>query len=111
MKQYERIPHITQLIHVEPFKMVCRWSTDEVRVHDFENQLGDWKRNQFLAPLTDFQTFQHVSVSETGTLQWESLVYTGPDGHVTPLDLDPIVLYETSKPLSAYRLVPVEQAA
>ncbi len=109
--KYKQIPRIRQLIHVEGFKVTCLWNTGEVRVNDFEGELADWKRNEFLAPLTNYETFQPVSVGETGTLQWENLPYTSPFGIVSPTDLDPIVLYETSKPLSAYRLVPVEEAA
>lgn len=106
-----QFPRIKQLIHVEPFKVTCLWNTGEFRANEFDDELDDWKRNEFLAPLTNYQSFQHVSIGETGTLQWENLPYASPFGHVSPLALDATVLYETTKPLSAYRLVPVEQAA
>lgn len=106
-----QFPRIRQLVHVEPFKVTCLWSTGEYRISDFDGELDDWKQNEFLAPLTDYQIFRHVSVGESGTLQWENLPHTSPFGYVSPMDFDADVLYETSKPLSAYRLVPVDEAA
>lgn len=114
--KYERIPYITQLYKVEPFKVTCLWNTGEMRVIDFEETMQKWRSEgyELMQPLFDYDTFKHVSLGETGTLQWTNvpIIFTF-DGqtHTEPLDLDPIVLYETSKPLSAYRLVPVEQAA
>lgn len=116
MKQHERIPRITQIFKVEPFKITCLWDTGEMRVKDFEADLIQWQATNYelLLPLSDYDKFRHVSLGETGTLQWENIPVTFTfDGQARtePLDLDPIVLYQTSKPLSAYRLVPVEQAA
>jgi len=114
--KYERIPHITQIFKVEPFKVTCLWNTGEMRVKEFEDDFERWQTQHYdlLLPLTDYETFRHVSIGETGTLQWVNVPVTfNFDGETRtePLDLDPIVLYETSKPLSAYRLVPVEEAA
>lgn len=114
--KYERIPHITQLLKVEPFKVTCLWNTGEVRVKEFEEDLKQWQADEYelLLPLVDYDTFRYVSVGGTGTLQWVNVPITFTfDGETRtePLDLDPIVLYETSKPLSAYRLVPVEEVA
>jgi len=116
MKKHERIPHITRILNVEPFKVTCVWDTGEVQVKDFEDDIARWKSTNYelLLPLSDYENFRHVSVNDTGTLQWENIPVTFTfDGqtHTEPLDLDPIVLYQTSKPLSAYRLVPVEEAA
>ena len=110
----KHLPRITEIIKIEPFKISCRWTTAEVRVVDFEMEFDKWEKqgNQLLCQLKDYSNFENVVVKD-GTLQWPSIQvsYTGLDGKPTnqPLDLDPDVLYEISKALSLYLLIPVEK--
>ncbi len=111
-----QFPKVVEVLNVEPFKVTCLWSTGQVRVNDFTEEMEEWKVQNYeiYLPLTNYAVFSSVAISEAGTLTWPAAPITFTfDGQTRtePLDLDPIVLYETSKPLSAYRLVPVEQAA
>lgn len=110
----DKIHHIVQILDVEPFKITCKWDTGEVRVNDLEPRFPEWEGHPHLHPLLDYKIFRGVTIGEDGTLQWPSVPVTVTFLGKTitePLDLDPVTLYETSKPRSAYRLVPVEQAA
>jgi hypothetical protein len=111
----KNLPRITELIKVEPFKVITRWTTGEIRVIDFEEIFKKWniKSNSIEAKLLDFQVFKYVSISETKTLQWVNLVYKHPffDENSTlkeiesPFALDADVLYTESILLENYRLV------
>lgn len=101
-----QIHHIVEILNVEPFKITCRWDTGETRVNDLETRFSEWENHPLLHPLLDYKIFRDVAVSEDGTLQWPSVPVTVTFLGQTltePLDLDPIVLYETSKPLPTYR--------
>jgi hypothetical protein len=108
-----KIPKITEIIKIEPFKITCRWNTDEVRVIDFEARFEEYKlqNNALLLNLQDFTKFEGVGVSDNGTLIWKNITHKFHDlaGKELdePLELDPLVLHKTSKPLSAYKLVEV----
>jgi len=104
------LPRITEIIKIEPYKITCRWSTAEIRVLDFEKEFDKWEKagKSFLIPLKNYEKFENVSVSD-GTLQWYSVLLSYKDlkGNTQskPLDLDPDVLYNISKPISLYKLV------
>lgn len=109
-----KIPHITQIIKIEPFKITCLWNTGEVRVNDFEEE---FKISNYLAifyKLNNYDIFKYASVSEEGTLHWVNLPFKtnflGKEIEV-PFDLDPIVLYEKSHSIRAYKLVMLEEFA
>lgn len=103
-------PAIKHIVSVEPFKVTCIWNTGEVRVNDFGTEREKWKHYEVYAPLVDYRKFREVKIGEFGTLQWNNvLIDSFLSNQKQPLDFDPTVLYETSKPLSAYRLVPVEE--
>ncbi len=109
-----KLPRITEIIKVKPFKITCKWSTGEILVTDFEIFFEKWKHetNQLLMVLSDYQKFKYVSISESNTLQWVNINLSAKhfDGTIKtyPLDLCPDVLYSTSQPLKKYKLVPEE---
>lgn len=116
-----RLPRITELIKVEPFKITCRWTTGEVRVIDFDPMFKAWgltKVNTISSEsmLLSYDTFKYVSISEQKTLQWINILlsqrYIDESGNrsiiQTPLTYDPDMLYIASKPLEQYKLVLVE---
>lgn len=106
----KNLPRITEIIKIEPFKITCRWSSGEIKVTDFEQEFKEWqeKEKKMLYPLQNYDNFENVIVKD-GTLQWYSILidYTDLKGkkQTQPLDLDPDVLYQKSKPISLYRLV------
>jgi hypothetical protein len=102
------IHFITQIIKVEPFKVTSMWNTGEVRVNDFEDEFNESGKHKAFYQLSDYDVFKYVSIGDIGTLQWVNLPVTisfAAEKMTLPFDLDPIVLYEKSQPISQYRLV------
>ncbi len=111
-----RLPRITEIIKVEPFKVTVRWTTGEIRVIDFEQLFQQWdvQRDEPEAVLFNYDTFKYVSVAEEKTLHWvnvlvEHLTFNGdtPAKRNGPLAFDPDVLYQSSRSLEEFRLVPL----
>lgn len=106
----KKLPRITEIIKIEPYKITCRWTTGEIRVIDFVTKYKDWKDsgNEILLKLKDYSKFENVTIKD-GTLQWYSveISFTGIDGtkKTQALDIDPDVLYKQSKSISSYKLV------
>ena len=108
-----RIPHITQIIKIEPFKINCLWNTGEVRVNDFEEEFETSNHLNIFYKLKDFNIFKYVSVSEEGTLHWINLTFKTKFLNKeikAPFDLDPIVLYEKSQSIKVCKLVMAEES-
>lgn len=97
------LPRILKIIEVKPFKMTLLWDTGEERVVEFAPLFQNWEGDANLMKLTDWETFQEVSLSDTGALCWENVpvifTYKG-DTHVEPLELDSLVLYRQSKKIA-----------
>ena len=109
-----KIPNITQIIKIEPFKITCLWNTGEVRVNDFEEDFNIPNYVDIFYQLKNYSIFKYVSISEEGTLQWVNLIFKthflGKEIEA-PFDLDPIVLYEKSHSIREYKLVIAEEFA
>ena len=108
----EKIPHITQIIKIEPFKITCLWNTGEVRVNDFEEEFETSNHLDVFYKLKNYNIFKYVSVSEEGTLHWVNLTFKTKflDKEIeSPFDLDPIVMYEKSHSIREYKLVMAEE--
>ena len=112
-----KLPRITEIIKIEPFKVTVRWTTGEIRVIDFELLLQAWsvQKGETEAMLFDYDAFKYVSVAEERTLQWVNVPveHLAFDDHLpvkrsSPLSFDPDVLYEASRPIEEFRLVPLE---
>ncbi len=109
---YQNVPKVTEILKVEPFKITCRFSDSQLRVIDFEPEFINYKLENYslLLPLCDYNNFKFVIVNESHTLSFPTiLVKDNFNGKETtqPLDLDPLVLYELSKPIDDFRLIPV----
>ena len=111
-----KLPRITEIIKVEPFKVTVRWTTGEIRVIDFEQLFQKWNIHpaDVVAPLQQYDTFKYVSVGEDKTLQWinvsiNHLFFEGDNERqgTSPLSFDPDTLYEESQTIDAFRLVPI----
>ena len=112
-----RLPRITEIIKVEPFKITVRWTTGEIRVVDFEQLFQKWdvQPNESEAALFDYDTFKYVSVAEEKTLHWVNvpvshLTFNGdsPEKSQSPLAFDPDMLYEASRGIEEFRLVLID---
>jgi hypothetical protein len=106
------IPHITQILKIEPFKITCLWNTGEVRVNDFEEEFSVSNYLDVFYQLTNYKIFKYASVSEEGTLQWVNLPMKmnilGKEIEA-PFDLDPVTLYDKSHSIREYKLVMTEE--
>lgn len=111
-----KLPRITEIIKVEPFKVTVRWTTGKIRVIDFEQLFQQWdiQPDEPEAVLFDYETFKYVSVTEEKTLHWVNvpIEHVGFRGDTTekqtsPLSYDPDVLYEASRAIDEFRLVPL----
>jgi hypothetical protein len=97
------LPRITEVLKIEPYKLMLRWNTGEIRVIDFELVWKGKARSQDpILLLKDYETFKVVIVNDQKTL---SFPLAQIDGQA--LSLCPDVLYEQSKPVSQYNLVAV----
>ena len=117
------LPRITEIIKVEPFMVTVRWTTGEIRVIDLGELLTSWSvaknDNTDMAGLWDYETFRYVSIAESKTLQWAIVLVphlSFDENNVrrevsSPLMLDPDMLYEFSRSIEEYRLVPVDRLA
>ena len=106
------VPHITQILKIEPFKITCLWNTGEVKVNDFEEEFLVSNYLEIFYHLKNYQIFKYASVSEEGTLHWVNLpmkmTILGKEVEV-PFDLDPVTLYDKSHSIREYRLVMAEE--
>ncbi|GAB3641569.1 hypothetical protein [Spirosoma arcticum] len=112
-----KLPHITEIIKVEPFKITVRWTTGEIRVIDFEQLFQQWdvQPDEPEAAPFDYDTFKYASVADGKTLHWvnvtvEHLTFNdnAAEKQSSPLSFDPDVLYEVSRPIEEFRLVPID---
>jgi len=105
-----KLPRITEIIKIEPFKITCRWNTGEILVTDFETLFAKWKEEDYklMYPLFDYDSFKYVTLSSTNTLQWLNITYDfkNIEGTIikSHLDLCPDVLYSNSKSIKKYKL-------
>jgi len=110
-----KLPRITEIIKIEPFKITCKWSTGEILVSNFEPFFDKWQKenNLILLPLLNYENFKYVSISESNTLQWVNIpvVLKNFDNteKIFPLDICPDVIYSESKPIKNYKLVAIEE--
>lgn len=107
-----KLPHITKIVSVEPYKITVIWTTAEIRVIDFEPFFQQWDKsaNTHLLALKDWEVFQHVVVSESKTLEWlnhTSVVNFRNKRIEVPTSLDPDVLHEQSHFIKNIDTIPV----
>ena len=102
MSKTPKVPRIIRLHKIEGFKVYCAFNSGEHRIIDFSKILNSWnlKPSDWAYPLLDYSNFSQM-ILDGGTLKWPNLTkkITLSNGLIfeTPLDLDPIVLYEASE--------------
>ncbi|MBK6904829.1 MAG: helix-turn-helix transcriptional regulator [Saprospirales bacterium] len=103
MRKTAKIPRIIQIIEVKRFKVHCVFNNGEYRVVNFEELFttDPFITDPFLRQLTDPVLFSGLEL-KNGTLVWPQLTkkikLSNGMEFDTPLDLDPVVLYEQSTP-------------
>ena len=104
MKGLRRIPRILKINKVRGYKVSCLFNNGESRIIDFEDffqkqELGKDHLARIL--LNDIREFRKIEVIEN-TIGWKNVGITLKDIEGNEqfyyFDLDPIVLYEFSKP-------------
>jgi hypothetical protein len=97
------LPRVIKIIAVKPFKVVCLWNTGEIREIDFNQYLTEAIPQSPVSKLVDDVLFTSVK-TDGRTLYWDNLLtmidYDGSQ-HPAPLDFDPDVLYQRSRPVSS----------
>ena len=91
---------VREVLDVQPFRITCRWSNGEIRVNDFTQEIIRWQKhsNKEFAQLADPEKFKTV-FAQSGTVAFEGILIDMGDMGWQPLDLDPDVLFATSKEL------------
>jgi hypothetical protein len=96
------IPKINQIVSVEPYKIVCTWSTNEVRGIDFSDWIleASHLKEATILKLKDDKVFRSVMIDEEQkNLIWPAIVpCKNIDGSIeyAPLDFSTEVLYQKS---------------
>ena len=91
--------HITQILNILPYQIVCEFDNKENRTIDFKSILKDTK-SPFVQKLNDESIFLQAKLDKISkTIYWENLALMKDyDGVVKPceLDFDPTLLYNIS---------------
>jgi len=97
------VKRIIKIHEIHEYEITCLFNNGESRKINFKDLFQKWKikKGDIEYPLTQStKEFQKVKVQD-GTLVWENIKIKSidEDGNpvVYPLDLDPIVLYESSQ--------------
>ena len=105
MRKKIKIPRILRINKVEGYQIYCVFNNGEHRIIDFNEIFESWNldknKEDFRYPLLDKKVFKQVTLTDN-TLNWESIKKTiklsnGLEYNVS-FELDPIVLFEKSKP-------------
>ena len=101
MKPVKIIPRIDEINNVDDFKVYCKFNTGEFKIIDFNKlfSLRQLKETDIEYPLCKFENFKKLSLIN-GTLAWNEIRILLLDENNNekdfPLELDPVVLYQTS---------------
>lgn len=103
MGRIKKIPRILKLHEVKGFKVYCAFNTGEHRIIDFEPLFKLWEitEESHEYELTKASEFKKVELVNN-TLSWPHIIQkiklSNGMEFDAPYELDPIVLYENSKP-------------
>ena len=89
----------TEIITINPFKIVCRFNNGEVKQIDLENVINS--ANQFVnkKKLLEKEFFKQAAIGQFGELYWENAAYfKNENGELIPCeyDLSPEFIYHNS---------------
>lgn len=95
---------IIDILAVEPYRILTRWSNGEIRQNDYTAQIAEWRQseNPMYRQLSDWNNFRQV-VNNDGVLSWPSVrveFNLGDGPRNEPFEFDPITTYEASQLLT-----------
>ena len=105
MTTSKKIPRIQSVSKVEGFRVYCLFNTGEKRVVNFDQLFEKWniKPGDVEYALLDVGEFQKVKLRD-GVLSWENtkvaLVMEDGTEENFPYEIDPVMLYSYSEPVS-----------
>jgi DNA-binding XRE family transcriptional regulator len=108
MKKINKLPRILKIEDIEGFKVTCIFNNGEARVIDFERLFSKWKpkAGELTYKLKRKSCFKQVTLHNQ-TLCWQNVKVPllGPGGNTEwhPYEIDPITLYNNSKPATIAR--------
>jgi DNA-binding XRE family transcriptional regulator len=94
------MPEIIEIIAVEPYRIIARWSNGEIRQNDYTNERIAWQnsRNSLYSKVAEWENFRIVTVND-GVLSWPSIrvVFNMGEGTKSePFEFDPVTTYQQS---------------
>jgi len=92
-----KLIRIREVLQVDPFQIICRWSNGEIRINDLTQEVTRWQksRNLELAQLADPDKFK-TAFAQSGTIAFAGILVDTGDMGLQALDLDPDVLFSES---------------
>ena len=93
-------PEIIEIIAVEPYRIIARWSNGEIRQNDYTVDCSAWRNSQnpLYRQLAEWTIFQTVVVND-GVLSWPPirvLFDMGEGPRSEPFEFDPSTTYQQS---------------
>ena len=93
-------PEIIEIIAVEPYRILTRWSNGEIRQNDYTSEIAGWRTssNSLYRELAEWTNFRQVVVND-GVLSWPTvrvLFDLGEGIRSEPFDFDPLTTYQAS---------------
>ena len=103
MRTINKIPRILKISEIKDFTIYCAFNNGEHRIIDFKSLFKKWRINEksFNYLITKEEIFKGVKVVNN-TLSWpqitQKITLSNGMEFNTPYEIDPIVLYENSRP-------------
>lgn len=94
------MPEIIEIIAVEPYRIIARWSNGEIRQNDYTDERITWQnsQNKLYNQIAYWENFRAVMVND-GVLSWPSIRVVFDMGEGTqsePFGFDPVTTYQQS---------------
>ncbi|WP_229311096.1 helix-turn-helix domain-containing protein [Larkinella soli] len=93
-------PEIIEILAVEPYRIITRWSNGEIRRNDYTARMDEWKRssNPLYSRLSEWELFSRVTLRD-GVLSWPEIrveFNLGGRQRSEPLEFDSITTFQES---------------
>lgn len=103
------LPRIKHILNIEPYKIICEWTSGEIRIIDLEPKLLETikkKSDNSYKKLYNPDIFYTLQLdADAGTICWPNLIKMKDyDGKIKPAQFDicPDLLYSISVPYNKY---------
>lgn len=97
---------IVEVIAIEPFSIIAKWSDGRIRRNDYGQKIQEWKesKNVVYQKLAIWQNFMNITI-RNGVLSWPGVRVEFNLGNVhlsEPFEMDPGVMMRDSEVVSTY---------